>query len=120
MDAARGTPAQRGYGPAHRLERERLAVLVAAGGVACARCGKPIEPDEPWDLGHTDDRTAWTGPEHASCNRAAAARKKNGSAMVSRQRRTRSALPESIGGYTAVFGLRSRRRVSTLFCHPAG
>jgi len=76
-DAVRGTPAQRGYGGAHRIERARLAVLVAQGGVSCARCGEPIGTNEPWDLGHTDDRTSWTGAEHASCNRADGARKRN-------------------------------------------
>lgn len=67
----------RGYGTAHQAERERLAPLVATGRVRCARpeCRQLIAPDDAWDLGHTDDRTAWTGPEHATCNRAAAGRK---------------------------------------------
>ena len=59
-----GAGLRRGYHP------------VEAGDVRCARCGERIE-GEPWDLGHTDDRTAYTGPEHARCNRAAAARRRN-------------------------------------------
>jgi hypothetical protein len=73
-DARRGSRQQRGYDREHDAERARWAPLVEAGGVDCARCGLLIGPGEPWDLGHTDDRTAWTGPEHARCNRAAAGR----------------------------------------------
>lgn len=65
------TSTQRGYGKEHQAERARWAADVADGFVNCARCGKLIEPGEPWDLGHTDDRTGWTGPEHRRCNRAA-------------------------------------------------
>jgi hypothetical protein len=82
-----GSRQQRGYNREHELERERWAPLVDAGQVACARCGQPIGPGTPWDLGHTDDRTAWTGPEHAGCNRAAGAR--NGKAITNWERRTR-------------------------------
>lgn len=60
----------RGYTGPHRKLRAEWAPVVATGTVPCTRCGARIEPGQPWDLGHTDDRTTWTGPEHASCNRA--------------------------------------------------
>jgi hypothetical protein len=62
--------AARGYGTRHRLIRSTLADVVNAGRVRCARCGEPILVGQRWDLGHTDDRQGYTGPEHASCNRA--------------------------------------------------
>lgn len=65
---------RRGYGAAHQRERARWEPLVKAGGVNCARCQKPIEPDQPFDLGHNDDRTGYNGPEHVACNRGAGAR----------------------------------------------
>jgi len=75
QDRTRGTRQQRGYTAEHDRLRKQLAPLVAQGRARCARCGEPIHPSEPWDLGHTDDRTAWTGPEHANrCNRAAGGR----------------------------------------------
>lgn len=71
-----GTTA-RGYGAAHRRERKRWDHIVRAGNAVCARCREPIAPDEPYDLGHTEDRTTWSGPEHRSCNRSAGARNSN-------------------------------------------
>jgi hypothetical protein len=67
--------ADRGYGAAHRAERERWAPKVARGEVCCARCGRPIQAGEPWDLDHDDrDRSQYLGPSHAACNRATAGR----------------------------------------------
>jgi hypothetical protein len=60
------------YGHRHRRLRAQLRQLVEAGQASCARCGKRILPGEAWDLGHADgdSPTAYTGPEHARCNRA--------------------------------------------------
>ena len=61
------------YGHRHRRIRASWAAAVASGKATCARCGKPITPDQPWDLGHQDGAgpNDYTGPEHATCNRAA-------------------------------------------------
>lgn len=71
------TTKQRGYGSEHKRERARWQRVIDTTGANCARCGGLIAPGQPWDLGHTDDRTGWTGPEHAHCNRADGARKTN-------------------------------------------
>jgi hypothetical protein len=56
---------QRGYGHGHQLVRKRLKPYVDAGLADCARCGWPILPGDPWDLGHVDgDRSRCSGPEH--------------------------------------------------------
>ena len=73
-DRARGSRQARGYDRHHDRQRAQWAPLVATGTIPCARCGRPIPPGQPWDLGHSDDRTTWTGPEHATCNRAAGGR----------------------------------------------
>jgi hypothetical protein len=65
---------RRGYGQAHKAMRKRYAAEVASGQAVCGRCGNWIEPGEPWDLGHNDDRSGYTGPEHRSCNRRAGGR----------------------------------------------
>ena len=75
----RGTSTQRGYGTEHRNLRNQWRPQVEAGTVHCARCGRPIQPGQPWDLGHDDhDRTRYRGPEHARCNRATAGRTPGG------------------------------------------
>lgn len=68
------------YGPKHRAKRKAWADRIARGGIYCWRpdCGRLITPDTAWDLGHDDDDpTVHIGPECASCNRGAAARKVN-------------------------------------------
>lgn len=78
VEVSRGTPEERGYGPAHRALRKKWLPLVAQGHVACWRCGEPISPGDPWDLGHDDrNRSVYRGPEHERCNRAASARRAN-------------------------------------------
>ena len=75
--ARKGTTEQRGYGHAHRTERERRLALWRPGD-PCVRCGRPMfGPPAYIDLGHTPDRTAYTGLEHRSCNRSEGARRGN-------------------------------------------
>lgn len=72
---ARGSRQQRGYDTDHDRLRRTWLPRVATGKVACPKCGETIQRGEPWDLGHTDARTEWTGPEHVTCNRSEAGRK---------------------------------------------
>ena len=69
-ERARGTREQRGYGVEHKKLRRQLAAKVQAGGIRCGICGKPIPPGSVWHLDHTEDRTDYRGPAHASCNTA--------------------------------------------------
>lgn len=63
--------------PRHVAMRRALRPVVRAGLAVCVRCHEPIEPGEPWDLGH-DDRNPHlhSGPEHRWCNRGAPNRNK--------------------------------------------
>lgn len=77
--------AARGYGKEFQQARRLWKARVATGTVRCARgrgclyaatvagvlTGGIIRPGEPWDLGHSDDRTQIVGPEHSVCNRGA-------------------------------------------------
>jgi hypothetical protein len=83
----------RGYGPAHRAERKRRLARWRPGD-PCARCGQPMWQLQRWSggrlieaihLGHTADRTGWTGLEHDHCNESEAATRGN---RRRRQRRT--------------------------------
>ena len=76
---------ERGYDAKHQARRKAWAPIVARGEAHCAKCGRWIPPGTPWDLGHTSDRTGWTGPEHRYCNRAAGGR----NARRKQQRRRR-------------------------------
>lgn len=87
MAHQRGSSTQRGYGAAHRAMRRQWQDTLDAGHtVTCARCGKRIYAGEAWDLGHTDDRKAWTGPEHPRCNRRAGGQ--NGARVSNTRRQT--------------------------------
>jgi hypothetical protein len=73
--ASQASTTARGYGRAHQLQRAKWQTTVNAGLAHCHAklCLMPtrwIEPGSTWDLGHTEDRTAWTGPEHTRCNRS--------------------------------------------------
>src|SRR5262245_6967542 len=58
------------YDRHHHQLRKQVEGIVLAGSVRCWRCGLPIAPGQPWDLGHDDvDRSVYRGPEHAWCNR---------------------------------------------------
>jgi hypothetical protein len=86
MPRTNGTTKQRGYSGHHQRLKNQWRPLVDAGQTLCqaAVCleeqdGRTrwIQPGTPWHLGHTPDRTAWTGPEHRRCNTADGARRKN-------------------------------------------
>lgn len=70
-ERSRGSSNQRGYDAAHDKERRRV-IKSGIENRRCAKCGVQFEPDEPFHLGHTDDRRAWSGPEHIRCNTGAA------------------------------------------------
>lgn len=80
--ARKGTSTQRGYGTAHKKLRAQWEPLVASGqafchSAVCLMASRWIQPGTPWHLGHTPDRTGWTGPEHEKCNEADGARRGN-------------------------------------------
>jgi hypothetical protein len=77
-----GSTTDRGYGHEHRRERARWKPAVERGDVDCHAivCLEPdrrIRPDQRWHLGHTPDRSAWTGPEHERCNTSEGATRGN-------------------------------------------
>lgn len=73
------TSAARGYDRSHQAKRRWWKPKVDRGEVDCHAIlcleeqdgrSRRIEPGSAWDLGHTQDRTTWTGPEHMRCNRS--------------------------------------------------
>ena len=75
------------YAGAHKSIRRALAP--AAYGRPCPRCGLPMLPGQPLDLGHTDDRAGYQGMEHARCNRSAGAKLGNERRRARRERSVR-------------------------------
>lgn len=66
----RGSSTARGYDAAHRHLRRAWEARLATGEThTCAKCGQLVTATDQWDLGHTDNRQSWTGPEHRHCNR---------------------------------------------------
>lgn len=78
-DKARGTRIQRGYDKHHDALRASYQRRMNAGetfvcaSVECRDPGHLVDPND-WHLGHTRDRTAWTGPEVPGCNLSQAGR----------------------------------------------
>lgn len=68
---ALASTASRGYGGDHQRMRKKFEPQVRAGKAVCVRCGELIDPKEPWDLDHEDDRKTYRGPAHRACNRRA-------------------------------------------------
>lgn len=75
----------RGYGTAHKAERKRWEPIVAAGDAICTRCQEPIDPGEPFDLDHNEDRTGYLGAAHVACNRRAGGRNGAETTNIKRQ-----------------------------------
>jgi hypothetical protein len=68
------------------LRRALLAVYDPAQ--PCPRCRRPLGPNpQLLDLGHVDDRSGYSGLEHARCNRQAGARLGNQRRRAERERR---------------------------------
>lgn len=74
----KAAPQAKRYGRAHQQERAKWKPIVEAGQANCWRCGRWLNPAQPWDLGHDDyDRNVYRGPECRPCNRGTAASRGN-------------------------------------------
>lgn len=89
-----GTTTDRGYGWPHQQERARWQQHMDLHGptrcqsTACKRPEQLVDPAD-WHLGHTPDRTAYTGPEHPGCNTSEGASRGNRQRAVGRGRPSR-------------------------------
>ena len=74
-DRARGTTKQRGYSGRHQSTRAAIVADIRQGmTVRCVDCKVVLTP-ETLHLGHTDDRTAYRGPQCSHCNDSDAGRR---------------------------------------------
>ena len=77
-DQARPSTSDRGYGRQHQKTRAGYQARIERGELfICPRCQGPILLWDEWDLGHYDsprEPRVVSGPEHSTCNRAAAGR----------------------------------------------
>lgn len=77
-----GTTTQRGYDTAHKQVRARWqrrldnGERVVCRSVRCLQPGHLVDPKR-WHLGHTPDRSGWTGPEVPECNLSEGAERGN-------------------------------------------
>lgn len=77
-----GSTHARGYGHEHEAQRRAWAHKVNRGeadchAVRCLEASRHIAPHSDWHMGHTPDRTRWTGPEHPRCNTSEGATRGN-------------------------------------------
>lgn len=74
-EAQRGTTASRGYGARHQSARAEVQEHIDAGDIVrCVSCGARLT-GTAWDLGHSDDRRRYVGPQCTDCNRSSGGRK---------------------------------------------
>ena len=82
-DRARGSRQARGYDNQHDKLRASYQRRMNAGeiftcaSVRCLNPGHTVDPNR-WHLGHTADRTGWTGPEVPECNLSDAGKASHG------------------------------------------
>jgi hypothetical protein len=73
------------YSGAHQAIRR--ALLPAAYGTACGRCGRLMLPGQSLDLDHNDDGVGYRGMAHRFCNQRAGGRLGNARQRARRKRR---------------------------------
>ncbi len=83
---------ERGYG--YTYQKLCKALLPAAYGTPCVRCGLPMLPGQKLHLDHDDyDRTRLRGFAHAECNIRAAARKARAKQIAAKQKANKASTP---------------------------